>query len=117
MASTMNKISGKIHFEEPITKASQATIRIRLDEVSRADAPSTTVAETDLTGFELEPGHKPINFELTAELIPSYRYTLFVHIDFANDGQISPGDYLTQEYFGVTIPLSKQPYQVRVKMV
>jgi len=73
-----------------------ATLRVRLEDVSRLDAPSATAAEEELrllagatAGTEF-----PLLLAL-ADLDETARYSVRAHVDVSGSGEIEPGDLLT----------------------
>jgi putative lipoprotein len=73
-----------------------ATLRVRLEDVSRLDAPSTTAAEEEL-GL---PAGAPAGSEFPlllalAEPDETARYSVRAHVDVTGSGTIEPGDLLS----------------------
>jgi uncharacterized lipoprotein YbaY len=97
-------INGEILFPEIIFSFSDASIFIRLDDVSRADASSHALSEKVLRGISINAEHpQTIAFQISVPALDERsRYSLTVLVDVDNDGAISPGDYITMESFPVT---------------
>jgi uncharacterized lipoprotein YbaY len=108
---------GNVVFGADAQQVRDATVYVRLEEVSRADAPSRIVAEQVLRGVTYEPG-QPLQFELRGT-VPADRasYRLRVHVDVDGDGQVSRGDYVSTESIPVTPSTAHLPLQVRVHRV
>ena len=92
-------IEGDVTFETVVSPISSATLFVRIQDVSRADAPSIVVAEVALRDISLQPGrNRRLPFRLDAPALdPRGRYNLMAHLDVDNSGAISAGDYLTME--------------------
>jgi uncharacterized lipoprotein YbaY len=94
-----------------------ATVYVRLEDVSRADAPSRIVAEQVLSGVSFAEG-TPLRFELRGVLPGgSLSCRLRVHVDVDGDGQVSLGDYVSTESYPVTPSTAQADMQVRVHKV
>ena len=73
-------------------------VYVRLEEVTRADAPATRVAEAVLSGVHLGRGPGSIPFELhNVATSPGGHYSVRVHVDVDRDGKISRGDYVSTQ--------------------
>lgn len=96
-------IKGEIFFPEIISPFSDASIYIRLDDISRINTFSHTLSERILRGISIDAKHtQPITFEISVPTLDERsRYSLSVLVDVDNDGAISPGDYITMENFPV----------------
>lgn len=94
-----------------------ATVYVRLEDVSRVDAPSRIVAEQVLSGGAFAEG-QPLRFELRGVLPGgSGSCRLRVHVDVDGDGQVSPGDYVSTESYPVTPSTAQTDIEVRVHRV
>ncbi len=92
-------IEGDVIIEVVTTPIRSATLYVRVQDVSRADAGSTVVAETALRGISLQAGSDqkvPFQLEVPA-LSPRGQYIVTAHLDLDNSGTVTPGDYLTME--------------------
>lgn len=77
-----------------------ATIYVRLEDVSRVDSASTVVAEQVI--HHVTASSVPIPFSLSGELPDQQAlYNVSVHVDVNNDGTLSKGDYLSMESYPV----------------
>jgi uncharacterized lipoprotein YbaY len=94
----------------------EARVYVRLEDTSRADAPSRIVAEQTLSGAALAEG-TPLRFELRGALPGGGPCNLRVHVDVDGDGQVSPGDYVSMESYPVTTSTAQQDLQVHVHRV
>jgi uncharacterized lipoprotein YbaY len=102
MSNNEPQIQGQILFEETQSFCG-ATVYVRLEDVSQADAPSRVAGEQVIHNVSRPPGRPrllPIN--LRSEM-PKERssYVVRVHVDVDGDGQVSRGDYITMESYPV----------------
>jgi uncharacterized lipoprotein YbaY len=86
---------GTIIFDDDEPSAG-AIVYVRLEDVSRADAPATVVAEQVIR--EARPGPQAGGLEFTLHggpLDPQRRYSVRVHVDMDGDGAVGAGDYVS----------------------
>jgi uncharacterized lipoprotein YbaY len=81
---------------------------VRLEDVSRQDAPSTTISEqvirnVEISKKDLSAAKFPeLEFALRTGPCDSKKmYVITAHVDVDRDGRISLGDYVTQAYYPV----------------
>ncbi|MGK5731672.1 hypothetical protein ACSNOG_19240 [Streptomyces sp. URMC 124] len=90
----------------PGTTAPRAplTLHVTVEDTSRADAPSRTVAHAHLTRIRLD--HPPYpRVRLTyPQPPPGSHYTIRAHADHDASGIITPGDWLTTKSHPATPP-------------
>jgi uncharacterized lipoprotein YbaY len=112
-------LEGEVHFDDLLIPIDYAIVRIRLEDVSRADAASEVVSEIVLNNVDLVPGERVyIPFSLRhPALAEKGRYSISVHADVDGDGDITSGDYITMESFPVTPPESREKVSVHVRKV
>ncbi|KKH45236.1 hypothetical protein EO93_11250 [Methanosarcina sp. 1.H.A.2.2] len=113
-SKTYGTIQGNILFESQKAPVEDATVYIRLDDVSLADAPSTVIAETSIEGVSVgREGNNSIPFTMGfPELAGNRSYSLRVHVDVDGDGKVSKGDYITTWHNGV--PAGQEEVQLDV---
>ena len=95
-------VTGKVVFDKGSLPFSDATVYVRLLDVSRVDAASEIIAESVLRAVSLDM-HKETSFafSIPGELPKrTARYNVSVHIDVDNDGKLSKGDYFTTQKIG-----------------
>lgn len=96
-----------------------ATLRVRLLDVSLADAPARLLDEQVITDFgaaRLEAGGVP--FELRAGPSDTPRQVIVsAHLDRRGDGQVHRGDYITTESYPVATPGETSGMTIRVRAV
>jgi uncharacterized lipoprotein YbaY len=96
-------VQGDIIFDHKSLLLANATVLIRLEDTSLADAPAKLIAQQVVTHIPeeiVERGKLP--FALWGD-IPDERatYTIYVLIDTDGDGKVSRGDYITMESYPV----------------
>jgi putative lipoprotein len=86
--------------EEPVA-ADELVVQV--EDVSRADAPSTVVGERRLRGVELRPGAAvPVAVEVPAvELDEGAEYSVRVHVDVSGSGDVEVGDLVSTQTYPV----------------
>lgn len=103
MLDSVLLIKGEILFEEEAKSFSGATVYVRLEDVSLADAPSKIVTEQVIYDVSYQAGS---NTKLEIRLygqIPDKRksYAVSVHVDLNGNGQVDRGDYISMESYPV----------------
>jgi uncharacterized lipoprotein YbaY len=113
-------IAGELRFREPPPDLRNATVRVRLQDVSRADASAETVAEQTIEGPSIQPDGDggTVQFALEApELDVRRSYSLVAHVDLNGTGEIEPGDFLTMESVPVERSSERGHFEVPVRPV
>lgn len=96
----VHRLHGRVLLPELDLPVQAAAMTVRVEDVSRADAPSVVVAETTLRGVRLREGAVAFDVDVPPERIdPRARYTLSVHIDVAGSGSVQRGDLLTTRIY------------------
>lgn len=93
-------VRGRIIFKSSRPELTGATIYIRLEDVSRADASSHLVSEQVIENPAEYVSAEGIPFVLSGnqgDLNSQRRYSVSVHIDMDGSGEISGGDYISTE--------------------
>jgi uncharacterized lipoprotein YbaY len=109
-------LAGDIVFEGATPAIKNATVRIQLHDVSRADAPSRIVAEQVLRNISLLPGNaNVISFALDWPLELNLRasYILRAHVDMDGSGKVAAGDFVTTQSY----PVDPRDSRTRSKLV
>jgi hypothetical protein len=102
MTTPARVISGTIQFEDVRRLVPDVTVYVRVEEVSRLDAPASRIAEVVLRGVRVLPGSPSIPFTVhDVVLDPSGRYVLRVHADVDGDGRVTRGDYVSVQSYPV----------------
>jgi putative lipoprotein len=113
-------LAGELRFREPPPDLRDATVRVRLLDVSRADASAETVAEQTIEGPSVEPDDDggSVKFALEAPELDARRsYSLAAHVDLSGSGEIEPGDFLTMESVPVDRSSERGRFEVPVRPV
>jgi len=112
-------VSGEIVLGGDVRAFSGATVYVRLEDVSRADAAATLIAEqvlrdvshrarrADRLAFQLQG--KPPDRKASC--------SVRVHVDVDGDGQISLGDYISMESYPVRTQGNPPNVSMRVHRV
>src|SRR5215207_9446236 len=90
-------IRGTVDFLGVKDPVSDATVHIRLQDTSRADALATTVAEQVIDHVDIVPDGQPLPFTLQMPANENSRYVVRVHADVTGDGKVSRGDYVSTQ--------------------
>lgn len=102
-ASKPRVVRGEIELPPGAPPVSPARVRVELEDVSRADAPSQVIASCRLKGRRPQrPAPIPFELEVPAGLIDErHRYSIRVHIDLGGTGEVEKGDYVTVQSYPV----------------
>lgn len=99
----MSKLHGDVTIAEAVHPIINGTLRVRLIDVSRADAPAVVISEQTIPDIRVERDGEHIGFELDIpDLQPGSTYALEAHLDASGTGETSVGDYRTTEHIGVS---------------
>lgn len=114
MADNNQIVEGDILFEDVSSSFSGATVYIRIEDVSIADAASKVVVEKSIHNVACAVGGQcSIPFSIRySDLDERAMYTLSVHVDVDGSGVITPGDYITMESY----PLSSSQAHVKINI-
>ena len=85
--------AGAIVLPEAFVPGPATRVVVRLEDVSRADAPAVIVAEVILRPAAGRPLAR-LPFELTGPPPPRGRHALRVHVDVDGSGHIDAGDFI-----------------------
>jgi putative lipoprotein len=92
---------------------------VQVEDVSRADAPSTVVGEQVLRNVALHPGQAvPFRVEVPADAIDERRsYSIRAHVDVGGTGVVESGDLVSTESYPVLTHGYGTEGWIRVKRV
>lgn len=109
-------VSGEVVFREGARSFTGATVYVRLEDVSRMDAPSRLVVQEVMPGVSYVAGsHTTLPFELHGRISDdSASYIVRAHVDVDQDGRVSRGDYVSVENYPVLT--SGHGHQVSVQV-
>lgn len=103
MPEKKSLVSGSVILGGEVKSFTNATVYVRLEDVSRADGAAVVVTEQVLKGVSHRAGDEArLEFTLSGSA-PAERadYSLSVHVDVDVDGEVSPGDYISTESYPV----------------
>lgn len=112
-------VRGKIVFDPVPEDLSGATVYVRLEDTSLADAPSRVVAEQVLTHVPARvTTNDTVPFTLYGQQPdPRANYSVSVHVDMHSSGKIRQGDYINTESYPVLTFGYPACISVRVRQV
>lgn len=93
-------VRGTIVFESSRPELTGATVYVRLEDVSLADAPAEVVSEQVIGNPAERASAKGIPFALPGrrtDIDSRNRYSTAVHVDMDGTGGVSAGDYISTE--------------------
>ncbi|MDN5751755.1 MAG: YbaY family lipoprotein [Nitrosospira sp.] len=101
--NTVPLVKGKVTFEEVAPPFTGATMYVRLENITFADAASKVVAEYVKRDVAFDPKiSSDLTFAITGNLPdPSASYAVRVHIDVDGDGEVSQGDFVSMQSYPV----------------
>jgi putative lipoprotein len=111
------RLHGTLRLPSGSALSGHEVARVRLLDVSRADASSVTVAETSVP---LMGGAESVvvDFELDAPALDlTASYTLAAHVDMSGSGDLTQGDLLTTRHIDVSPEETDQRYDVPLERV
>ena len=99
MSQKLKFINGTIIFDNGET-FSNATIYIRLEDISLMDVPSKILITQTMSNiyYDKKTNKQGIKFFIDIDKISfnsTNNYSIFVHIDVNNDGKLNAGDYVS----------------------
>jgi uncharacterized lipoprotein YbaY len=107
-------LTGQIVFPPGHRPRQAARVVARVQDVSRADAPATTIAEHVQEQVVLPLGQsEPLPFTIrvpTRSMDPRSRYTVRVHVDVTGTASVTRGDFVST----VSYPVSSDQDEIEV---
>ena len=112
-------LKGEIVFVENINSFANATIYVKLEDVTLMDAPSKVISEQVINNVHYDPANQnKIKFVIYGEIInPQACYSISVHVDVDRDNKLSSGDFINTESFPVLTHGYSDTVSVRVKQL
>ena len=97
------KVRGQVVLPDVELAGQTADFIIQVEDVSRADAPSTVVGEQRISSVPVYAGMSiPFTVEIPAErILPNHSYTVRVHVDMSGSGKVEPADLITMQSYPV----------------
>lgn len=97
-----SRVFGQIWFDDTAGQFTGATLRVKLEEVSHADARAREISGLVITNFSYSPGEPPVDIVLTVDAIePSRRYEVRAHLDLGGNGEYTQGDQISTHSYPV----------------
>ena len=96
------------------------TTYIRIEDTSRADAPSKIVSEVILKNIKFNSGLDihTLPFHISVPLGEENKtYTISVHVDTNGNGKMDEGDFINMESYPVPLKGSKAKVLVKAKQI
>ncbi|WP_167879440.1 YbaY family lipoprotein [Methanococcoides sp. NM1] len=117
--SEENAVQGMIIFDEPVESFSNATIYLKVEDVSLQDVASVVISEDTITGVSMDRDNiEPISYLINhPELDERMTYSLSVHVDVDGDGSLSNGDYYSTWHNSVPTDPGVHDLDVHVEMI
>jgi uncharacterized lipoprotein YbaY len=112
-------VSGSVILGGEVGSFSGATVYVRLEDVSRADAAAVLLAEQVLEGVSHRAGAEDsLEFALYGRRpAEGTDCNVSVHVDVDGDGEVSRGDYVTVESYPAGTRRGQDRVRVRVEEV
>jgi putative lipoprotein len=115
----MRTITGSIELPAGVVPAQSAQMFVRVEDVSRADAPARRLGEQVLPHLVREDfARGSVAFTVAVpDPPPNTTATVRVHLDMDGDGVISRGDYVSTEHIPVLATGAASDLRVRLRRV
>ncbi len=96
-------VTGEVVFDKGSNPFIDATVYIRVKDVSRIDAESITVAELMMDAVSMNMlAERTVAFAVPGTSVDEKaHYIISVHVDVDNDGRLSKGDFITVQSFPI----------------
>ncbi|MFI7411675.1 YbaY family lipoprotein [Streptomyces sp. NPDC049627] len=108
----MATVSGRVLLTPDLGAFEQALLRVRVLDVTVADAPSRELAGTVQDVSYDGQDTVSVPFELAARWGPGQRVVVDAHLDRSGSGVVESGDALTVE----SLPVPEEPAPVTVRL-
>lgn len=100
-------VRGNIEFPPGERPGQVAVVTVRIEEVSRADAPATTIGEQVREQVVVSPVGAAVPFTITlpgTEIDPHGHYVVRAHVDVDGTGGVTAGDFVSTRSYPVSLP-------------
>ena len=96
-------VGGEILLPPEMTPVTPVSIRVEVEDISRADMPSEVVGQQSISTRQLQGGAAiPFEIAVPANAINEQRlYSVRAHIAMSDSGEIERGDYITMQSYPV----------------
>jgi uncharacterized lipoprotein YbaY len=111
-------VSGRIWFDDAAGQFTGATLRVKLQDVSRVDAPAREICNLVIFDCSYFPGEPPVDFILSTgpiELVGHYEVR--VHLDLDGTGEYNVGDQITTQSYPVLTQGHPNNVQIHLKQI
>lgn len=99
----MTKVRGLIRLPLDAGLPPTTVVRVKLLDVSAADAPAKIVDEAVIDASKWVSGGEPLTFALDAAgATNAGSLVVGVHVDRSGDGTLAPGDYIQRQSYPAT---------------
>jgi len=113
-----SRVSGQIWFDDAAGQFAGATLRVKLEETSRADAPAREISQLVISNYSHFSGEPPADFVLSTDSIElSARYEVRVHLDLDGNGEYAAGDQITTQSYPVLTHGYPDTIQIRLQRI
>ncbi|ABE52071.1 YbaY family lipoprotein [Methanococcoides burtonii] len=118
-AFTGDGVQGNIIFDEPVESFSNATIYLKVEDVSLQDVSSVTISENFISSVSMDADDiQTVPYLIYhPELDERMTYSLSVHVDVNGDGSLSNGDYYSTWHNPVPTESGMHDLDVHVEMI
>ncbi|UGV39798.1 YbaY family lipoprotein [Methanococcoides orientis] len=117
--SEENGVQGMIIFDEPVESFSNATIYLKVEDVSLQDVASVVISEDTIDDVSMDAGNiEPVPYMINhPDLEERMTYSLSVHVDVDGDERLSNGDYYSTWHNPVPTDPGVHDLDVHVEMI
>ncbi|MGM0771083.1 MAG: YbaY family lipoprotein [Halobacteriota archaeon] len=114
-----NGVQGMIIFDEPVESFSNATIYLKVEDVSLQDVASVVISEDTIEGVSMDADNiQQVPYMIYhPDLQERMTYSLSVHVDVDGDGSLSNGDYYSTWHNPVPTDPGMHELDVHVEMI
>lgn len=108
----MTTVSGRVLLTPDLGAFEQAVLRVRVLDVTVADAPSYELTATAQDISYDGEGTRAVPFELSADWTQGQQVVVDAHLDRSGSGVVESGDALTVQ----SLPVPDEPAPVTVRL-
>jgi uncharacterized lipoprotein YbaY len=113
-------ITGRVFLPRHLHWATGTQLLVRVSDVSYEDGPAPLVAEARIVTLrptELAAGSVPFSLEIP-DPTPGRSYAVRAHLDFAGNGVVTRGDFVSTQRLSVTeAAVAAEPLRIRLQQV
>lgn len=113
-----SRVTGRIWFDDTAGPFTGAVLRVKLEEISRADAAAREISQAVFPNYSHSADAPPADFSIESEQInASHRYEVRVHLDINGNGQYSAGDQITVQSYPVLTKGYPNVIEIRLQQI